>query len=119
MQRERGFSTWLVERRGDGAPLGICGLIKRDSLPEVDIGYAFRPAHWGQGYALEAAAAVLAHARDTLGLPALLGITAPANVASIALLSKIGLRFKRRLVLPPRHSPSNLYRIDFVAPGGT
>lgn len=113
MQRRLGHSLYLVERKDDGAPLGLCGLIKRDSLPGVDIGYALRPAYWGHGYAFEAASAVLAHARDTLRLPALLGITGPDNVASNALLRKLGLRFDHYAEPPPARLPTNVYRLDF------
>jgi RimJ/RimL family protein N-acetyltransferase len=112
-QRTNGFSFYLVERRGDGAPIGICGLVKRDSLPHADIGYAFLPAYRGQGYAFEAAAGVLAHARDVLRLDCLLGITAPDNLASNRLLVKLGLRFERVLALPPDGRDTNLYRCDF------
>lgn len=113
MQHEHGFSMYMVERKSDAAPLGMCGLIRRDILPDVDIGYAIAEQHCGHGYAFEAAAAVLAHARDTLGLRRLLGITSPANAASNHLLRKLGLRFEATTVLPGRDSATNLYGIDF------
>jgi len=113
MQRSRGYSFYAVERRTDGVLLGICGLVQRDSLPAPDIGYALLSAHWGQGYGLEAAGAVLAHARDRLGLAELLGITSPANLASIALLNKIGLRFSEQVLMPPDAHPTNVYRLVF------
>lgn len=116
MQRRLGHSLYLVERKDDGAPLGLCGLIKRDSLPGVDIGYALRPACWGQGYAFEAASAVVAYARDALRLPALLAITGPDNVASNALLRKLGMQFVLCTELTPA-VPSNLYRLDFSGNG--
>ena len=116
MQRSHGYSFYLVERRTDGVPLGICGLVQRDSLPAPDIGYALLVEHWGQGYGLEAASAVLAHARHTLGLPVLLGITSPGNHASIALLHKIGLRLLEQRPLPPHQRPTNIYRIDLATP---
>ncbi|HEU4844424.1 MAG TPA: GNAT family N-acetyltransferase [Burkholderiaceae bacterium] len=117
MQRRLGHSLYLVERKDDGAPLGLCGLIKRDSLPGVDIGYALRPAYWGQGYAYEAAAAVLAYGRDTLRLPRLLAITGPDNAASNGLLRKLGLQFQYYAELPPSGLPTNVYQLDFSAPG--
>lgn len=113
MQRRLGHSLYLVERRADGVPLGMCGLIKRDSLPDVDIGYALRPAHWGQGYAYEAGAAVVAHARDTVGLRRLLAIVSPDNASSNALLKKLGLGFVELTQLPPDQRDTNIYRIDF------
>ena len=85
-----GFGLYLVERRADGEPLGMCGLLKRDTLPDVDLGFAYRPAHWGKGYALEAALATIAYARETLGLPRLAAITSPDNEASMKLLARLG-----------------------------
>lgn len=115
MQLRLGHSLYLVERSGDGVPLGLCGLIKRDSLPDVDIGYALRPVYWGQGYAHEAAAAVLAHARDVLRLPRLLGITSPDNIRSNQLLRKLGLRFIALTRLAPDDGGTNLYGLEFGA----
>jgi len=113
MQQRLGHSIYLVERTADGAAIGLCGLIKRDSLPAVDIGYGFLPAYCGQGYAGEAAAAVLAYARDTLRLPCLLGITDPDNHVSGHLLVKLGLRLVES---GPNAEgrPTDFYRIDFA-----
>jgi len=88
----QGFGLWAVERLADGVLVGMCGLIKRDSLPDVDIGYAFAPAFWGKGYAREAAAASLRHAQEVLGFSRVLAITGPDNPASARLLEAIGLR---------------------------
>ncbi len=87
----QGFGFWAVERRDDGALIGMCGLTQRDSLPEPDIGYALLPVAWGRGYAREAAAACLRYAREVLGLRKLLAITAPHNLASQRVLLDIGL----------------------------
>jgi len=113
MQTQRGHSLYVMERQSDGQPLGLCGLIKRDTLPEVDIGYAIRPAYFGQGYTYEAAAAVLAYAREQLQLPALMGITKPSNVNSIRLLEKLGLRYIGSELFPPNTVATNKYRIEF------
>ena len=112
-QQELGYSFYIVEHRGDGVAIGMCGLIKRDVLPDTDIGYAMSPRYWGQGYAYEAAAAVVAHARGALGLPRLMAITAPDNDASIQLLGKLGMRFIERTRLDGWEEPSNVYRLDF------
>ena len=93
MYARHGFSLLVVERTTDGAALGMCGLIKRDTLDAPDIGYAFLPRAWGQGYAREAAAAVLAYGHRALGLPRILAITDPENAASIKLLEDMGMRF--------------------------
>jgi [ribosomal protein S5]-alanine N-acetyltransferase len=90
-----GFGLYRVERKDSREPIGMCGLLKRFALPEVDVGFAFLPRFWSQGYAFESASAVLAYARDTLGLKRVLAITSPDNVASINLLAKLGFRFER------------------------
>ena len=90
-----GFGLWLVERKDGGEPIGICGLLKRDWLEDVDLGFALRPAFWGRGYAFEAASAVLAHARGPLGRRRIVAITSLENEASIQLLGKLGFRFER------------------------
>jgi [ribosomal protein S5]-alanine N-acetyltransferase len=90
-----GFGLWLVELKETGTPAGICGLVKRDALPDADIGYAFLPRFWSRGYAYESAAAVLAYASHALGLRRVLAITNPDNPGSIKVLEKIGLKFER------------------------
>jgi RimJ/RimL family protein N-acetyltransferase len=101
MRARHGHALDLVERRSDGAPLGICGLLKRDALPDPDLGFALLPAHWGQGYAREAAAATLAHARAALGIGRVVAITSLENPPSIRLLEAIGFRFERIVELDP------------------
>jgi len=90
-----GFGLNLVRLKAGHAPIGICGVLKRDTLPDPDIGFAFLPSFWNQGYAFESAAAVMTHAREALGLARILAITSPDNQASEKLLGKIGLRFRR------------------------
>lgn len=99
MYERLGFGLYLVELKPDGEALGICGLIKRDALEDVDIGFAFLPRHRGRGYAREAAAATLDHARRVLGLGRIVAITAPGNAASIRLLEALGLRFEQLMRL--------------------
>lgn len=87
-----GFGFWAVGRKSDGATIGMCGLVKRDNLAEVDVGYALLPEFRGHGYAREAAAACVRYAHDVLGLPEVWAITNPDNAASGAVLRQIGLR---------------------------
>ena len=94
-----GFGLYLVELKESGIPIGISGLVKRDTLPDADIGFAFLPAYWSQGYAFESAAAVMNYARDVLGLNRILAITSPDNESSARLLGKIGLRYERLIKL--------------------
>jgi RimJ/RimL family protein N-acetyltransferase len=81
----------------DGTPAGICGLVKRDGLADVDVGFAFLSRHCSKGYATESAAAVLVHARQVLQLQRIVAITSPENSGSIAVLEKIGLKFERMI----------------------
>ncbi|MFN7959184.1 MAG: GNAT family N-acetyltransferase [Holophagaceae bacterium] len=87
-----GHGLWMVQHRTTGNPMGMCGLIKRDTLPELDLGYAFVPEFWGLGYAREAAGACVAWGRDHLGLGGLLAIVSPGNMASIRLLEDLAFR---------------------------
>jgi [ribosomal protein S5]-alanine N-acetyltransferase len=93
--RTHGFGLWLVERKSDGRSLGLCGLLRRDSHPDTELGFALLPHARGQGYALEAAAATLEVAQARFGLERLVAITAPANSASIRLLERLAFRYER------------------------
>ncbi len=94
-----GHGLYLVARRSDGAKLGICGLIKRDTLPCEDIGYAFLPAYRGQGYGIEAAQAALQDGRERLGIERVVAIVTPGDERSVALLAKLGLSQGKRVRL--------------------
>jgi RimJ/RimL family protein N-acetyltransferase len=89
------YATCLL----DGTPAGICGLVKRDGLVDVDVGFAFLARHCAQGYAVESASAVLAHARQALQLQRIVAIASPENFGSIAVLERIGLKFERMIRL--------------------
>lgn len=104
-----GFGLYLVRRQADGALLGMCGLLKRPSLPQPDIGFAFLPQFTGQEYGFEAATAVLHHTRHVLNLSPILAIVKPNNHRSIKLLEKLGLRFQQRLFLDEGQSEVLLY----------
>jgi ribosomal-protein-alanine N-acetyltransferase len=90
-----GFGLWLVELNGEGTPIGICGLLKRDVLDAPDIGFAYLPAFQSKGYGYEAARAVLDHAREALRLPRVVAIVNAGNEPSARLLEKLGMRFER------------------------
>lgn len=117
MQAARGHSIYLVELKSTGEPIGMSGLIKRDTLDDVDLGYAFLPRHFGKGYAYEAALAVLAHARERIGLARVVAITSPGNTASNNVLTKAGMHFEKVVFLTPEDTGTRLYSIDF--PGKT
>lgn len=109
--RELGHGFWAVERRDDGTLVGMCGLFKRPVLPEPDIGYALLAEYEGRGYALEAARGCVAHARDVLGWPTLMAITALDNPASVALLAKLGFIEQGQEQLEGYNEPSRVFRL--------
>ncbi len=118
MYERFGFGLWHAARRADGVAVGMCGLLKRDNLPDVDIGYAYLPAFWGQGYAIEAAAAVLEHAARKFGLKRVIGIVSQGNAASIRVLEKLGMRYERPFSMRPDEPDVRLYG-RALEPGGT
>lgn len=98
-----------IVRVADGAAVDMCGLLRRDTLPDADGGFAFLPEHCGRGYASEAAEAVIAHGRREFGLRRVGAITLPVNAGSIRVLEKLGLRFEREVVLPPKNETLRYY----------
>lgn len=94
MQAQHGVALHLVELKGQNIPIGMCGLIKRDTLEDIDLGYAFLPAYRGQGYAYEISRAVLAYGRETFGLQRVVAIIDPRNQRSAHLLEKLGFAYE-------------------------
>ena len=111
MYRRLGFGLYRVELRDSAAPLGICGLIKREALQDVDLGFAFLPEFWGNGYAHEAAAATMAYGKTVLGLSRIAAIISPDNHRSGKLLAKLGFRFERIVALGPGAEALRLYAV--------
>ncbi|HLZ76973.1 GNAT family N-acetyltransferase [Phenylobacterium sp.] len=103
-----GFGLWRADLKASGEATGLAGLVKRDGLEHPDVGYAFLEPFWGQGLASEAAAASLAYGRDRLGLSTIVAITKPANLGSIAVLKKIGMR-DAGMILIPGHDEESCY----------
>lgn len=115
MYEQFGFGLWHVARKSDGASVGMCGLLKRDILPDVDIGYAYLPEFWGQGYAFEAAEGTLRHAAEKFGLRRLIGVVSVGNQGSIRVLEKLGMRFERMHLMHPGEPEVRLYGRDLTA----
>jgi RimJ/RimL family protein N-acetyltransferase len=113
--RQHGFGLWAVVERSSGMSTGLCGLVRRDGLEDVDIGYAFLPAFWGRGYAIESALGVKAHARDVVGLTRLVAIVVPQNVPSIRVLERLGMSAERTLRLPGESTDLVLYAMALHA----
>ena len=107
-----GFGLYLVELRESYTPIGICGFLKRDELPDPDIGFAFLPEFWGKGFAFEAAAAVLEDARQRLRLQRILAITSLDNEASIKLLQRLGFRFDKVITFAAGREQVRLFTTD-------
>jgi len=90
--KQNGFGLCMVETK-DGAPIGMSGILRRDTLEHPDIGFALLPAFQSQGYAFEIADAVLNYAKNHLKLATVFAITLPNNTRSIRVLERIGFRF--------------------------
>ena len=110
---KNGFGLLAVTLNDTGQPVGMCGLIKRDTLEDVDIGYAFLPEFWSRGYALESTQAVMSHAKDIVGSKRVVAIVDPANASSIRLLEKIGMTFEKMVKMSEDDIDLKLFSISF------
>jgi RimJ/RimL family protein N-acetyltransferase len=110
--RVNGFGLYTVELKENNTSIGICGFVKRDSLPGADIGFAFLPQFEKKGYALESADAVMKYGRDVLNFKRVLAITTKDNESSVKLLEKIGLKFERLIRLPGDDEELKLFSTD-------
>jgi RimJ/RimL family protein N-acetyltransferase len=116
MYEREGYGLFRVEQKADGVPVGVCGLIKRPELADVDLGFAFMPQFRGLGYGAESAGAALRYGLKVLGLRRIVAITSPDNADSMRLLQRTGLRFERRAVLFEGEDEVNLFAIGADAP---
>ena len=93
MYETHGFGLWVVVRKSDSTCIGTCGLIKRPSLADVDIGFAFLSEYMGEGYAYEAATASMNYGYEVMDMNRIVAITIPENKRSIHLLQKLVIQF--------------------------
>lgn len=107
-----GFGIWLVEMKDSSAPVGMCGLLKRDVLEDVDIGYAFLQEFWSRGYAIESASAVMSYAKEKLGLKRVVAVTNAENQSSIRLLGKIGFEYEKMVRLSEGAPEIKLFSVN-------
>lgn len=114
---QHGYGMWLVENQ-QGQSIGMCGLIKRDFLTETDLGYAYLPEFVGQGYAYEAAQAVLAYAAQHAALKTLVAIVSPDNLASKSLLEKLGFAQDGQVLVPDKNQMIDFYRMYLTKKSG-
>jgi len=112
--RDFGFGHYRVALKNDNTPIGICGLVKREALEDVDIGFAFLPEYEGRGYAFEASLAVMEYAKTTLGLKRLVAITVAYNDRSIRLLERLGLEREKTFRMPDDPEELLLYGNTFL-----
>lgn len=110
---EHGFGLSMVELKFISLPIGMCGLIKRDTLEDVDIGFAMLPEFARTGYGYEMASATLDYGKNVLGLERIVAITLEENKASIALLKKIGLKFEKLITIPNDDEELMLFGVNF------
>ncbi|MBD1996048.1 GNAT family N-acetyltransferase [Leptolyngbya sp. FACHB-541] len=112
MYERLGFGLYLTELKGTGVSIGICGLIKRDFLEDVDLGFAFLQEFRGKGYAYESASAVMEYGRSSFGLNRIVAIASPDNFDSAKLLEKLGFRFERMVKLADDSESVSLFASD-------
>ncbi|HUQ30596.1 MAG TPA: GNAT family N-acetyltransferase [Pyrinomonadaceae bacterium] len=112
MYERLGFGLYLTELKDEGIPIGMCGLIKRDSLEDVDIGFAFLPKFRGKGFAYESARAVMAYGKRAFGLNRLVAITSPDNHDSARVLEKLGFNFEGKVKLSDDGEEVSLFASD-------
>jgi ribosomal-protein-alanine N-acetyltransferase len=112
--RQHGFGLYAMQLKEAETTIGMCGLVKRDGLDDVDIGFALLAAYEGRGYAKEAANATLNYARDTHKLHRLVAITNEDNISSIKLLEHIGMAFEKTIMLPGDNKVLKYYAIELI-----
>ncbi len=110
---EHGYGLYLVEEKESGLPMGLCGLLKRDTLDYPDLGFAFLPEYMGKGYAYEAALSTLEFAKTKLGISILQALVLPENMPSISLLKKLGFLYLRPFRFPEGEELS-LYQLNLA-----
>lgn len=114
---QRGYGPWAVIEKGGGELIGYCGLFYFPDIngrPEIEIGYRLARAWWGRGYATEAVVAVRDYAFHTLGLPRLVALIDPANVASVRVAEKAGLRQEAEVMLDSYDHPDLVFMISRI-----
>ncbi len=109
MYQKFGFGLWVVERTDDKIPIGLCGLLKRDSLQNIDLGFAFLSDYWGRGFATEAAIASLMYAEKEIKVKKIVAITHPLNISSVKLLERAGFIYEETFSHPGSDEVLSLY----------
>jgi len=106
---KNGFGLWCVVLKEGNIAIGMCGLIKRDVLDDIDIGYAFLPEYCSKGYAIESVAAVKKYANTNLGIKRVVAVVNPENARSIKLLEKMNFVYEKMVRLAPEEKEIKLF----------
>jgi ribosomal-protein-alanine N-acetyltransferase len=110
---KNGHGLYMVELKNSNTPIGMCGLVKRDTLPCADVGFAFLPEYWSKGYAVESSIGVLNYAKNNLKMKRVLGIALPSNKPSVKVLEKIGLKYTETKKFPDDEAELAVYSLEF------
>ena len=104
LYRSQGFGLWAMVLRDTGEFAGDCGLTPQyvDGIKEIEVGYHVRTSLQGNGYATEAAAAVIAFGFDEMQLARIVATTTRDNHASMAVMRRLGMRVEEN-PLPDPH----------------
>jgi RimJ/RimL family protein N-acetyltransferase len=111
MYKDLGFGLWAVESISEKMPVGLCGLLKRESLEHIDLGFAFLPRYWGKGFAYETSVLCLQYAFEHLSAPKVYAITVPSNDRSVRLLECLGFSYKENYSHPGSSEVLSLYEV--------
>ena len=109
LYEQHGYGPYCMSLKRDGRLVGICGLFRRENLEHPDIGFAVLPPFYRLGLTIEAAKAVIEHARNDVDIDYIIAIVSPQNAASIALIEKLGLTFDRGITMPGEEQEISLY----------
>jgi ribosomal-protein-alanine N-acetyltransferase len=101
---DNGYGLYTVLLKEACTPVGICGFVRRDTLPGPDLGFAFLPEFEGKGFGTESSKALLTYGREQLGFDRVLAITTLDNSPSIKLLQKLGFKFEKTIDSPDGES---------------
>ena len=110
LYEKHSFGPYRVALKDLDRPIGICGLFQRDEFEIPDLGYATLPEFCGNGYAFEAATAVIDYVRSELAIAELLAIISPQNDASVGLIRKLGFEFERMHTMQGDDEAVQIYR---------
>ncbi len=111
MYAKHGFGLFITELKNDHTPVGLCGLIKREELDDIDLGFAFLPEYRGKGYAIESSSAVIIYGKTAFGITRIVAITLSENTSSVNLLTRLGFRYEHKIHQEDKEKTLQLYAL--------